>query len=60
MANLTAAQANVLAALKGLHTRNRRWISEANLSCFDGRTVRSLVRKGLVEIDGEHGARVSA
>jgi len=56
--NLTNAQANVLAAIGELITAKRRWVSLTALQCFDGRTVRSLWKRGLIEINAEYGARV--
>jgi hypothetical protein len=60
---LTKAQANVLEALRSMPAKYRRnnkaggTIEIQHLDCYDGRTIGSLVRRGLISFN-EHGAVV--
>ena len=49
---LSTAQANVMAALAA----QRRTFSGRILDCYDGRTVGSLIDRGLLETVGGHDA----
>jgi hypothetical protein len=53
---LTAAQFNVLEALRSQHTRGRFWLPHSVLESYDGRTINALVRRGLLRIE-EVGVR---
>lgn len=55
---LSKQQQNVLAALRQSHTAKRRWLPVEFLNCYDGRTVDSLIRKGLIEVNADYGVRV--
>ncbi len=54
---MTQQMQNVLSALRQI-MRGRRWAPVRLLDSYDGRTIRALVRRGAVEIDGEYGWRL--
>jgi hypothetical protein len=57
MGELTKMQNNVLAAIKSMIRRDRRWLPLSVLNSFDGRTVRALHRRGFIEINADYGVR---
>lgn len=47
-------QANVLAAIKQVA---KPWAPLSALECYDGRTIASLMGRGLIEVDFNYGVR---
>ncbi len=54
---MTEAQESAYTTMKRRVSKKRPWLPMSALPSYDGRTVKALVRRGMVEIDKELGFR---